>query len=501
MSCAAADPVQVLQKENGILREENEVLRRQIDWLKQKLFGGGQSEKLDRAQLLLALGELEKQLAARPVATVTYERSTGPAAPRPQSSANFAHLPVRETVEVVPEPVKADPELYEKIGEERTFEVDVIPPQLFKREIVRPKYRHRLDRNRAPLIAPAPPRAVPGGYASAGLLAWVLTAKYCDHLPLYRQEKMLARWGAPISRQTMNEWVRLAAERLEPLHRRMRQDLLKSGYVQADETPVRCNDPDERRGGTTQGWLWVTSRPGGEVVFDWRLSRRQGELTSLLPDYRGILQSDAYSAYANFAGDRAGVVWVGCWAHARRGFHEALAEAPQRAGFMLRLIAQLYQYEGAWDQAGGGPALRAARRTGHFGPTLALLRRTAQRLSDLCRPRSLLGQACTYLLNQWGPLTTHLHHGRTRLDTNAIENAIRPSAVGKKNWLFVGHPDAGQRTAIIYSLLISAQRQGHDPLAYLRDVLTRLPTLTNQDDLTPLLPGHWKAPAPVPSGS
>ena len=373
----------------------------------------------------------------------------------------------------------------------------MIPPQFFRREIVRPKYRHRLDRSRAPLLAPAPARVVPGGYVSAGLLAWMLTSKYCDHLPLYRQEKMLARWGAPISRQTMNDWVRLAAERLEPLHRRMRQELLAGGYIQADETPVRCNDPDEKHGGTSEGWLWVTSRPGGDVVFDWRLSRRHDELTSLLPDFRGILQSDAYGAYPSFVRAREGVVWVGCWAHARRGFHEALAEAPQRAGFVLRLIAHLYQYERQWDQAGGGPALRAARRGGHFGPTLALLRRTVQRLAELSLPRSLLGQACTYLLNQWAPLTAHLDHGRTKLDNNAVENAIRPSAVGKKNWLFIGHPDAGQRTAVIYSLIISCQRHGKDPLAYLRDVLTRLPALTNQDDLKSLLPGSWEAPAPT----
>jgi transposase len=513
----------VSSNEVQLLREENTQLRAQIAWLKQKLFGGGQSEKLDRAQLLLALGELEKLAAASaPAQTITYERTPGPAAPRPLPAETFAHLPVQETVVLEPAAVLADPTLYEKIGEERTFEVDVTPPKLFKREIVRPKYRHRLDRTRAPLVAPAPARVVPGGYASAGLLAWVMIAKYCDHLPLYRQEKMLARWGAAIARQTMTDWVRFAAERLEPLHKRMRQELLAGGYVQVDETPVRCNDPDDRarqrgegaalskakgessgcparaaseqkRGGTSQGWLWVVSRPGGDVVFDWRLSRRHNELNSLLPDYRGLLQSDAYGAYPGFVRAREGVTWVGCWAHARRGFHEALAEAPQRAGFVLRLIAHLYQYEREWSE--GGPAWRAAQRSGHFGLTLALLYRTARRLAELSLPRSQLGQACTYLLNQWEPLTAHLHHGRTKLDNNSVENAIRPSALGKKNWLFIGHPEAGQRSAIIYSLVVSCQRHGHDPLAYLRDVLGRLPALTNHDDLTPLLPGHWKTPA------
>ena len=149
------------------------MLRAQIAWLKQKLFGGGKSESLDQAQLRLKLAELE-QLAEkkeRSVETITYERTKGAKEPRPLPAETFARLPVVETIEIVPEPVKQEPDLYERIGEERTFEVDVVPPRLVKREFVRPKYRHRLDRNRAPLLAAAPARVVPGGYASAGLLA------------------------------------------------------------------------------------------------------------------------------------------------------------------------------------------------------------------------------------------------------------------------------------------------------------------------------------------
>ena len=169
--------------EMGLLRQEIAVLRAQVAWLKQQLFGGGKSESLDRAQLLLKLGELSRAcgIAAaseRPVATITYERPAGPAPKRTLPAESFAHLPVQETVVVEPPAVQADPSLYERIGEERTFEVDVVPPKLFKREIVRPKYRHRLDRNRAPLLAPAPARVVPGGFASAGLVAWALTAKF-----------------------------------------------------------------------------------------------------------------------------------------------------------------------------------------------------------------------------------------------------------------------------------------------------------------------------------
>jgi transposase len=282
--------------EVALLKQENSVLRAQIEWLKKQLFGGGKSEKLDRTQLLLKLGELEKLAAASaPTQTISYERTVRQEK-RPLPAENFTRLPVQEVVEIVPAPVQAEPAAYEKIGEERTFEVDVVPPKLFKREIVRPKFKRRDDRTQPPVVAPAPARAVAGGYASAGLLAWIALSKYVDHVPLYRLEQMSARWGATLSRSSMADWIGITAEWLEPIYRQMRLELLAGGYVQADETPVRCNDPDERKGGTSQGWLWVISRPGGDVVFDWRLSRRHGELTSLLSDYKGLLQSDGYEA-------------------------------------------------------------------------------------------------------------------------------------------------------------------------------------------------------------
>jgi transposase len=477
--------------EYPLLKQEVAVLRAKIEWFQRHFFGGGQSEKLDVTQLRLKLAELEKAEATRPTETITYERAKGPKEPRPIPAETFAHLPVVETLEIIPEPVKKDPDLYERIGEERTFEVDVVPPRLVKREIVRPKYRHRLDRNRAPLLAPAPPRVVPGGYASAGLLAWIAISKYVDHLPLYRLEQISQRWGAQISRRTMCDWVEVTARTLEPVYRHMHRGLLAGDYIQADETPVRCNDPDEKRGGTTQGFLWVISRPGADVVFDWRLSRRHGELTSLLNGFKGVLQSDGYEAYPSYVRAHEGVVWVGCWAHARRYFIEALPEQAKAAQLVLRLIGQLYRLEREWDEDEVG-ARRAALRQAHFARPLRWLRRIVVGLKERALPRSLLGKACAYLLDHWAVLVAHQQHSITRLDNNLVENAIRPSAIGKKNWLFIGHPDAGQRSAIIYSLVVSCQRHGKDSLAYLRDVLRRLPAMTNQDDLTPLTPAGWQ---------
>jgi hypothetical protein len=235
------------------------------------------------------------------------------------------------------------------------------------------------------------------------------------------------------------------------------------------------------------------------VVFEWRLSRRHEEAERLLgADYRGLLQSDGYEAYAAYVQAHRSVEWLGCWAHARRRFFEAATERPKTAERVLRLIARLYTLENEWDEQKVGEK-RAALRQEHFAPTLHRLRRLALALRARVLPKSGLGQACAYLLGHWEPLTAHLRHSHTRLDTNAVENAIRPSKLGVKNWLFIGHPDTGDRAAVLYSLLVSCQRHGHNPHDYLRDVLTRLPTMTTADDLRPLLPAQWIAPTATTS--
>jgi transposase len=478
--------------EHPLLVQRIAALEAQLGWFKKQVFGGGKSEKLDLTQRQLPLSGVDDARAAVVERTekIAYER-TKPSQPRRTPAETFAHVPVTETVEIVPEVVKRDPDLYERIGEERTFELEVIPPKLVKREIVRPKFRHRLDRSRAPVLAAAPARVVPGGYASAGLIAWIVISKYVDHLPLYRQEQMLARWGAPISRRTMCDWVEVAALWLEPIYHHLHRALIAGNYLQADETPIRCNDPDHDRRGTRQCYLWVISRPKSDVVFAFRESRCHDELPSLLGRFQGVLQSDAYGAYASHERKHEGIERVGCWAHVRRKFHEAFDERPKAANVVLRLISKMYRLESEWDETNAGDG-RAALRQKHFARPLFWLRRIVGGLAKQALPQSQLGKACTYLLNQWDVLVAHQQYSFTRLDNNLVENAIRPSAIGKKNWLFIGHPDAGQRSAIIYSLVVSCQRHGKNPHAYLCDVLRRLPSMTNQDDLTPLTPAAWQ---------
>lgn len=489
------------------LSERVAVLTTQIAWLQKQLFGAGKGEKFDRLTAEMKFEELQnllEQAGEAQAKLVQYERREKAREKRPVPAETFAHLPVAETVEILPDEVKAEPGAYERIGEEKTFEVDVVPPKLFKREIVRPKFRRRDDRGLPPVIAPAPARPVTGGYASAGLLAWIALGKYVDHLPLYRMEQMSARWGATIPRNTMSDWIRITADWLEPIYKRMRQRCLESGYIQVDETPVRFVDPDEKGGKTEQGYLWVMRDPEGDVVFDWKLSRKHDHLTDLVgPGYVGVLQSDGYEAYAAYCKNSEGrAIRAGCWAHARRKFFEARDENLEKADAFLAHIGKLYAHERAWDgkDADGKPVTapvtpeqRLAGRAENFPPIFGELETLAKTTLAEVRPKSALGLACSYLLGQWTALVEHANHGRTRLDNNLVENAIRPTAVGKKNFLFIGHPDAGQRTAIIYSVVVSCQRRGVDPHLYLRDVLTRIPAMTNRDNLDALLPSAWKA--------
>jgi transposase len=332
--------------QNLTLKAELANLVAQVAWFQRQMFGA-RSEKQPLevpAQIKLGLAETPQQERTRE--TVTYERRTPAPEKRPIPAEVFAKLPVTETLQIVPDEVKAAPDAFEQISEERTFEVDLIGPKLVKREIVHPKFRRRADRGQAPLIAPALPRVAAGGYASAGLIAYILISKYQHHLPLYRLESMSAQWGAALSRKTMVDWVRIAADWAEPIYKLIHSQILRRQYVQCDETPVKFIDPDEKGRAAAQGYLWVVSAPGGDVVFDWRLSRRHGELTTLLTDnYVGLMQSDGYEAYAAYARSHPAVAWLGCWAHARRRFFEAQAEHPRGAKAALRLIGRMYRRE------------------------------------------------------------------------------------------------------------------------------------------------------------
>jgi transposase len=493
MSSREADLLKALAEKDEQLARANEkiaLLEQRIDLLVRRIFGS-KSEKLDPAQMLLLFQGLDEPgKAPEPVAAEAPRRSRGPSPPRERRQPRLPeHLPVIEEV-IVPEPVLAAPEQWRRIGEEVSEKLDYEPARFLRRRTVRPKYveRHVLDA--APIVAPLPDSLLERSMVAPGLLAQILVAKYCDHLPLYRQESIYwTRHQVWLPRQTMAEWVGLGAEWLQPIHDEIKKGVFADGYVQVDETPIHYLAPGN--GATKLGYLWTCGKPGGDAIFHWETSRAAACLENIIPaDFRGTIQCDGYEAYDCFARRRDGeIVLAGCLAHVRRKFHEARDQAPKAAGWFLKHFQNLYVLEAQLRKKRAGPKLREAGRASLSRPVLARVHRALMRLKTAHRflPQSLMGKAIDYALGQWSSLHLFLEDGRLEIDNNLVENAIRPTAIGKKNWLFIGEATAGNRSAIIYTVIESCRRRGIDPFVYLRDVFTRLPSMTNWQvkDITP----------------
>ena len=469
-------------------RRENELLRQKIDLLIKRVFGSS-SERLDRAQLNLLLGVPERSVVAEQENLPAPVRTASPAR-KPKAPRLPDTLPVVEEV-VDPEPVKAAPQSWRCIGQEVSEQLDYEPARFLRRRTIRRKYVHCTDRDQAPLIAPLPERLLDRSLPAPGLLAHILVGKYCDHLPLYRQEQIYGRQGVQLPRQTLARWVELAAEWLKPIYEHIRTGVMAGGYVQIDETPIEYLEPGH--GQTRQGYLWTCNRPGGDVIYHWHTSRAATCLENIVPvNFTGVIQCDGYSAYRAFAQSRRGIELAGCWAHVRRKFYDALEQSPRTAGWIMRQIQNLYRIEAQLRERRAGPRLRAAARAHRSRPIIQRLERALVQLKTSKRylPQSLLGSAIDYTLGQWSTLGVYLDDGRIEIDNNLVENAIRPTAIGKKNWLFIGDAGAGERSAIVYTLIENCRRRSLDPAIYLRDVLSRLPNMTNRQIPT-VTPQAW----------
>ncbi|WED66365.1 IS66 family transposase [Synoicihabitans lomoniglobus] len=503
------DEAQVLRLECERLEQENHVLgtelkalnaemaymQRQLEALKRKLFGQSRGEQVSEAQLNLALDEMERERAQQeevPKEVIGYARR------RPQAEESQARLPEDlETIteEIIPEEVRAEPEAYERIGEEVTEELDVQPMKVIRRRIVRPKFKRKGQAAAAPFIAPLPARVIPGGLPAAGLIAFLLVAKYVDHLPLYRLEKSFKqRFGVKLPRQRLCDWTGYAIENwLLIIYHSIRQGLIGGDYLQIDETPIRYLDPD-RKGQSSRGYLWVYGHPGGDLCFDWSLGRGKAAAEAIVCEFTGLLQSDGYQVYDRVSEGRE-ITQLGCWAHARRRFYDAYQAGESGAAHYLVLIRDLYAIEASLP-AEASVAQVAEIRAERSVPVLAQIRQSLDEDIDTHMPRTAIADAIGYARSQWSKLTAYVQHGQTRIDNNLTEQAIRPTKLGAKNWLFIGHPGAGKRAAIIYTILECCRRHNVEPLAYLNDVLHRLPGMTNhQVAAAKLTPRDWKPAA------
>jgi transposase len=475
------------------LRAENALLRQKLDLLIRKVFGAS-SEKLDPAQIDLFLVEGENSLG-KADASWAKAQEADPQPSRRRTSPGQERwpedLPVVEQV-IDPEEVTAQPEQWRCIGQEVSEQLDYEPARFLRRRLVRRKYVSRQNPQDAPVIAELPPMLQERCTVAPGLLAQIIVSKYCDHLPLYRQEQIYGtRHRVWLPRQNLARWMELAADWLKPIYEAIRTGVMAGGYVQVDETPVQYLAPGN--GKTKTGYFWTASRPGGDVVYQWEISRGAACLDKVLPvDFKGTVQCDGYAAYASFARRKEHVQLAACWAHARRKFYEGRDQDPLVAHWLLRQIGHLYRIERKLRDNRSGPQRRIAIRAHQARPVYQRLHRVLTRLKMKRRylPRSGLGLALDYTLNLWPLLGVYLNDGRIEIDQNLVENAIRPTALGKKNWLFIGEAEAGERSAILYTIVESCRRRGLDPYAYLRDILTRLPSATNWQ-IPNLTPEAW----------
>jgi transposase len=381
---------------------------------------------------------------------------------------------------------------FKRIGEELSEQLDCVPAQFFVLRHIRGKYACACCQTIQ--AAPMPAQIIDKGIPAPGLLAQVVIAKHDDHLPLYRQTEIYARSGVHIPRSSMAQWVGICGVRLTPLAQALREYILTHGVIHADETPVALLAPG--KGKTKRAYVWVyrttnfvaTNGKGRAVLFDFTASRAGEHPRRVLQGFTGTLVTDDYSGY--HASQSQGVTAALCWAHARRKLFEAHElNGSQIAGQAVTLIAKLYEIEREAREL--EPQARWLLRQQRAKPIADALHAwlTAQR--QTLAKADATAKAIDYSLSNWRALTRYLDDGNVPIDNNAAENAVRPLVVGRKNWLFVGSQQAGERAAVVMSLIESAKLNGHDPWAYLKDVFERLPTL-KQRDLAQLLPHNWQ---------
>ena len=497
-------------------------MEHQLQQLLRRIYGRS-AERLDPNQMVL-FADLLKQLQSETAAAPAPETPTA----APVASASKGHgrrrlpadLPRRRMVHDLPDEEKPCPccgKVREVIGEETSEQIEFEPAKLSVIEHVRLKYACRACDEAAaeggPQITTAekPLAPIEKGLAAPGLLAYVIVSKYSDHLPLYRLERILKRHHIDIARSTMCDWMRQSAEALKPLYDLMVREVLASKVIHTDDTPVDVLDrnlPETRVG---RFWVYVGDPEHPCDVFTYTANRsRDGPMTFLKDwgkDGRRFLQADAFSGYdCIYLGEAGGqVTEVACWAHARRKFFEARTTDAATATQALAYIRLLYDVEDeakeAFERQGAGDgsqslaALRLALRHPKASPLLAQFRTWLESRQATCGgpvlPKSAMGQAVAYTLNQWDALNVYVTDGDLAIDNNTAENAIRRVAIGRKNWLFCGSDTGGHTAAVLFSLIATCQRHDIDPFAYLRDVLTRI-AAHPMHRLAELLPGRWK---------
>lgn len=484
-----------LSSERDTLQGVVEKMQGELRQLRRMLFGR-KSERFipsDPAQLKLdfeGVAELKEEREYTAVQAAARVRSKEPAARGAKSAEErqrrifSEHLERRDEI-IEPEEIPAGGK---RIGEEVTELLEYKPGELYIRRLIRPKYA--LPHGEGVVIGSLPSLPLPRTNAGPSLLAQLLVGKYQDHLPLHRQIGILARSGVQFKASTVCDWVQGAAELLEPLYECLRRWVLGCDYIQVDETTIPVLDKD-KPGATRKGYQWVVRSPELKSLFFHydKGSRAQYVIVELLKDFRGAVQSDGYGAYDIYE-NKQGVLLLGCWAHIRRKFEHALADDPQRAEYALRVIGQLYALERRMKEQGLPPDEIRIIREKQAYPLIREFEHWVEETAGSVTPQSALGKAVRYAYALYPRLSRYVTDGRYRIDNNLAENAVRPLALGRKNYLFCRSHEAACHTAIVYSLLGTCRLWQIDPIRWLTDVFTRIQDCSVKR-LEELLPHKW----------
>lgn len=506
-----------------LLSEQIAKLKSQIDWLNRQLFGR-KSEKIDPNQqwfdgLTIQAIEGNAPAAPAPAVETKVEAHVRKCAPHGRGELP-AHLPREIEIIDVPESEKMLPDGSSRpvIGHEDTEMIACTPAKIFVKVTRRMKYGSPVGaEEHGVVVAPVPERLLPRCLADESLLAHLGVSKYADHLPLNRMEKILKRSGINLTRQTMCDWLVDGGLKLQALVDQVAAQMFATGLVHHDDTPVDLQDyksgkPRGERMREARFWATTAApREGPWVVYDFTLSRAADGPVRFLRDFKGRVVCDAYKIYECFEKLDLPLTPVGCWAHVRRYFLEAHRSShPAEGAEFVAMIRELYLIErGLVDSTapeGATPAERTAIRVAddakreatrreHSAPVLDRIRKRMEELGPTTPPCSKLGKALSYATRIWERLTLYVEDGRLPIDNNPAEQMIRPIALGRNNWLFLGSERGGKAAANWMSIIATCKRANVEPFAYLSDVLRRLPVATTPEQVRQLLPDVWKPQA------
>jgi len=475
-----------LLDDNKKLLADNEYLKQQLSELKRMIFGSKSERFVPADDSQLSLFDIEeKESTETKIEEITYTREKAKKEKKNAVRAKIpSHLPrVEEIIE--PEDIQDG---FKKIGEEITEILEYNPARVFVRKIVRPKYAK--PRDEGVVIAELPSLPIPKGNAGASMLAYIMVSKFVDHLPYYRQIQILKRQELIISDSTMNGWFNATSDLLVPLYDTLEGQVLQSDYIQADESPIGVQD-SHKKGALHTGYQWVYRSPIDRLVlFKYHHSRERKAPEAILKNFSGSLQTDGYQAYQNMKTEGE-ITLLACMAHARRYFDKALNNDKKRAEYVLGQMQRLYDIERNASEREIDFETRRRYRKLYARPVLTELETWLKDNIPQTLPKSAIGKAIAYTLNLWPKLKEYINDGRYEIDNNLIENAIRPLALGRKNYLFAGSHKAAQRAAMMYSFFATCKINNVEPLAWLTDVLNRIPE-HKANKLTELLPQNWK---------